>query len=137
MAADARPRAVMPLRYVESVDRVRAFYLEQLGFESFMGVVGGDGELDFAIVQRDGAMLMLSRPEAEGVTRGPLSIYVEVADVDAYHAELAARGVVVAKALQTQWWGDRSFAVVDAAGDLLWFWQTVGAISPPPGVKLI
>ena len=133
----ARACAVMPLRFVESVDAVRAFYLDQLGFESMMGVVGKDGALDFAIVQHDGAMLMLSRPEQDGATRGPLSIYVEVRDVDAYHGELVARGVDIGQPPTTQWWGDRTFSVNDAAGDTLWFWQTVAEMNPPAGVKLI
>lgn len=132
-----RACAVMPLRFVDSVDDVRAFYLDKLAFESLMGVVGTDGALDFAIVQRDGAMLMLSRPEEKGATRGPLSIYVEARDVDAYHADLVQRGVAIDQPPQTQWWGDRTFSLVDAAGDILVFWQTVAGMDPPPGVKLI
>lgn len=134
---EAAPRSVMPLRYVESVDATRLFYLEALGFESLMGVVGKDGALDFAIVQREGAMLMLSRPEDAGTTRGPLAIYVEVGDVDGYHAELIGRGIAIAEPPTTQWWGDRSFSVIDPAGDALWFWQTVGPFDPPPGVTVI
>jgi len=134
---EPHPRSVMPLRFVESVDATRLFYLEALGFESLMGVVGKDGALDFAIVQREGAMLMLSRPEDAGPTRGPLSIYIEVGDVDGYHAELVGRGVAIVEPPTTQWWGDRTFSVADPAGDTLYFWQTVADMAPPPGVTLI
>ncbi len=138
MKADIRPSAVIPLRYVESVDAVRRQYLEEFGFEHMMGMVGGDGQFDFAIVLREGAMLMLARPTDPGaITRGPLEIYVEVQDVDAYHAELARRGVAISKPITTQWWGDRNFAVTDKAGHLIWFWKTVAEPSPPPGVTMI
>lgn len=130
---------VIPLRYVASVDAVRQYYLDRLGFEHMMGVVGKDGQLDFSIVVRDGAQLMLARPMAAGgdTTGAALEIYVEVADVDAYHAELAGKGVTFADAPATQWWGDRNFSVIDPAGHKIWFWKTVAEVQPPPGVTLI
>lgn len=138
MSTTDQPRQVMPLRYVASVNEVRAFYLDRLGFEHFMGVVGADGSLDFAIVAREGAMLMLSRPvDGHAVTPGPLEIYIETGDVDAYHDELSARGVDIAIPLQTQWWGDRNFAIDDVAGHRLWFWQTVAELQVPDGVTMI
>lgn len=130
--------AVLPLRYVASVDTMRSFYLEKLGFEHMMGMVGGDGQLDFAIVHFRGAGLMLSRPQsADGLTRGPLEIYIAANGVDAYAAELQSRGVPIQHPLTTQWWGDRNFSVVDPAGHLIWFWETVGPPVPPPGVTMV
>lgn len=130
--------AVMPLRYVESVDLLRSFYLEQLGFEHMMGIVGADGQLDFAIVHRNGAGLMLSRPQTpDGLTRGPLEIYIAVDGVDAYAERLLAAGIELAQPLTTQWWGDRNFAISDPAGHLIWFWETVGEPVPPPGVTMV
>ena len=109
---NAKPSpAVIPLRYVASVDAVREYYLDQLGFDHMMGMVGKDGQLDFAIVVRAG---------------GPMEIFVEVEDVDGYHAELAGKGVKIANAPETQWWGDRNFSIVDPAGHTIWFWKTVG-----------
>lgn len=138
MNATTSASQVMPLRYVASVDAMRAFYLDRLGFEHLMGVVGDDGQLDFCIVQRDGAMMMLSRPGAAGgITQGPVEIYVQAHDVDAFHRELVGRGVAIARGIETQWWGDRNFAVIDPAGHLIWFWQTVAEMMPPPGVRLV
>jgi uncharacterized glyoxalase superfamily protein PhnB len=129
---------VIPLRYVQSVDAMRAFYIDRLGFQHMMGMVGADGLLDFGIVVRDGAMLMLSRPQDPGaVTNGAIEIYVEVSDVDGYHNELRGRGIPISRELTTQWWGDRNFGVVDPAGHLLWFYQTVGEMKPPQGMKLV
>ncbi len=137
MNAAATPAGVMPLRFVESVDAMRTFYLDKLGFEHLMGVVGKDGQLDFAIVQRAGAMLMLSRPQDGGTLTSAVEIYVEAEDVDAYHDQLVGDGIAITQPLATQWWGDRNFAIVDPAGHTIWFWKTVGEMQPPAGVTLI
>lgn len=39
--------------------------------------------------------------------------------------------------LATQWWGDRTFKVLDPNGYELWFYQTVGTPKPPQGVKFV
>lgn len=130
--------AVIPLRFVESVDTMREFYLQQLGFDHLMGMIGKDGQLDFAIVQRAGAMLMLSRPQdAAGTLTGNMELFIEVDDVDAYHDQLHKAGLAIVQPPQTQWWGDRNFSVVDPAGHTLWFWKTVAEMQPPPGVTMI
>lgn len=144
MSTQTTPASVIPSLFVDSVEALQTFYLEKLGFEHMMGVVGKDGRLDFCIVTRDGAMVMLGRPQdrIEGTserhaTRRPLDLYFYFQDVDAYHAELQKRGVPVTEPLTTQWWGDRNFAVQDPYGYQLWFCQTVGEPEPPPGVKMI
>lgn len=135
---------VVPSFWVESVETLRSFYLEQLGFQHMMGIVGKDGQLDFSIVFRDDAMVMIGRPQdrVEGAspqypTRRPLELYVYLKDIDAYHAEVSKRGVPIAEPLTTQWWGDRNFAVRDPYGYQIWFGQTVGDLVPPPGTKMI
>lgn len=144
MSPQAAPASVIPNLFVDAVEPLQKFYLEKLGFEHMMGVVGKDGLLDFCIVTRDGVMVMLGRPQdrIEGTserhaTRRPLELYFYFPDVDAYHAELQKRSVPVVEALTTQWWGDRNFAVQDPYGYRLWFCQTVGELEPPPGVKVI
>lgn len=134
---------VIPNLYVDSVETLRSFYLDKLGFEHMMGVVGKDGLLDFAIVTREGAMIMLARPQekTEGAARKyptprPIELYIEVADVDAFHEQVRPK-VAIKHALTTQWWGDRNFAVEDPYGYVLWFYKTVSQPVPPPGVKMI
>jgi len=39
--------------------------------------------------------------------------------------------------LATQWWGDRTFKVMDPYGYELWFYQTVGTPKPPQGAKIV
>ena len=139
----ATPKEVIPMISVDSVDGLREFYVDKLGFTHLMGVVGKDGEFDFCTVVRDGAKIMLMRPREpmEGVgpspTKRPVEIYLQVAEVDALHAEVLARGVRVTLPLQTQWWGDRTFAVMDPYGYQVWFYQTVAEPKPPQGTKVV
>src|SRR5713101_377401 len=136
-------KTIMPIIAVESVDEIRNFYVETLGFDHVMGVVGKDGKFDFVTVVRDGARIMFAR--APGPTghrksspaKQPVEIYLEVADVEAYHDNLRRKGVKITDRLTTQWWGDRTFKVLDPCGYEIWFYQTVGEPRPPEGAKIV
>src|SRR5215510_2352713 len=127
----SKDKAEMPMISVDSVDALRSFYVDKLGFSHMMGVVGKDGQFDFCTVIRDGAKVMLMRPQEpqDGLkpsgTKRPMEIYLEVADVDALHEAVRRNGVKVTLPLETQWWGDRTFAVMDPYGYQIWFYQTV------------
>ncbi|GJM43936.1 MAG: bleomycin resistance family protein [Gemmatimonadota bacterium] len=132
--------SVMPMVTVPSVDKVRDFYVEKLGFEQQMGVLGKDGQLDFTNVSRGGAALMFARdPEGNGASAGvqPVQFYVNVADVDAVHQAVAKAGVKVVEPLTDQWWGDRTFVVHDPNGYRVWFSSHVKDAVPPPGTKIV
>ena len=140
----ATPKAVMPIIAVESVDTVRDFYVDVLGFDHVMGVVGKDGKFDFCTVVKDGARIMFSR--APGKTSGgkaapaqqPVAIYLEVTDVVAYHDQLKKKsGAKITDPLALQWWGDKTFKVMDPCGYEIWFYQTVGEVKPPEGAKIV
>ncbi|MEZ5291979.1 MAG: VOC family protein [Vicinamibacterales bacterium] len=137
--ANAAPGRVMPIIAVPSVDAVRAFYVDTLGFTHVMGMVGKDGQLDFCTVMLGAASIMFSRSQDPAPPAGhqPVEIYLEVADVDALHAALAARGVPISDPLVLQWWGDRTFKVHDPNGYALWFYTNVADPVPPAGAKLV
>jgi uncharacterized glyoxalase superfamily protein PhnB len=135
---------VVPNLLVEAIEPLRDFYIEKLGFEHLMGIVGKDGKLDTAIVVRDGMSVMLGRAERRiaGTERRPeqdrpVELYFYLKDVDAYHAAVAARGVEIADPLTTHWWGDRCFRVKDPYGYSLYFAQTVGEFNPPKDLDTI
>lgn len=135
-------RSVMPIIKVASIEDLHRFYTEKLGFKHLMGVVGKDGQLDFVTVVLDGARIMFSRAQEtmdgiEPATKRPQEIYIEVADVQAYHHQLKMQGVKITTPLTTQWWGDRTFTVQDPYGYQLWFYQTVAEPVPPQGAKLV
>lgn len=134
---------LMPMISVDSVDQARAFYIERLGFNHMMGMLGKDGQLDFCTVTLGGAKVMFTRPpeKIEGTSltssKRPVEIYLEVSDVDAYHNQVKKQGVKISAPLTDQWWGDRTFTVMDPFGYQIWFYQTVAEPIPPQGAKIV
>lgn len=130
---------VMPIITVASVDDTRRFYVDTLGFRHVMAMVGKDGQLDFCTVTLGRASIMFNRGPAATLRAGrqPVEIYLEVADVDALHAALSAKGVPISDPLMLQWWGDRTFKVLDPNGYELWFYTNVADPVPPAGAKLV
>lgn len=138
------PKTVVPIIAVGSVDDIRRFYVDILGFDQVRGVVGEDGQFDFCTVAKDGARIMFARDPRKSPDNGsatakqPVGIYLEVADVERYFGDLHNKqGVTVTDQLTTQWWGDRTFKVMDPYGYELWFYQTVGEPKPPQGAKIV
>jgi len=59
-------------------------------------------------------------------------------DVERYFGQLSEKNEVnVTDRLTTQWWGDRTFMVMDPNGYEVWFYQTVGEPKPPQGMKIV
>jgi uncharacterized glyoxalase superfamily protein PhnB len=67
----------------------------------------------------------------------PVEIYLEVEDVDALHNRLKKNGVAISDPLTLQWWGDRTFKVLDPNGYEIWFYSHVAEPTPPQGAKLV
>jgi uncharacterized glyoxalase superfamily protein PhnB len=132
---------VMPIIAVGSVDQTRDFYVDTLGFTHMMGVVGKDGQLDFCSVLLGDAQVMFTRGRPAAAHRqdasGGREIYLEVEDVDAFHARLQKKGVPIVDPLTLQWWGDRTFKVQGPNGYVLWFYTNVSEPKPPQGMKVI
>ena len=86
---------VMPIIAVGSVDQTRDFYVDTLGFTHMMGVVGKDGQLDFCSVLLGEAQVMFKRGPSAAAPAGSsqaVEVYLEVEDVDAFHARLPEEG---------------------------------------------
>jgi PhnB protein len=131
---------VMPIITVKSVDDIRNFYVDRLGFSHVMGMVGKDGQLDFCTVVMGEARIMFMRAPGESTSpagRQPVEIYLEVEDVDALHQRLTKNGVTISDPLTMQWWGDRTCKVLDPNGYEIWFYTHVAEPTPPQGAKLV
>ncbi len=136
------PKTVVPIIAVGSVEDIRSFYVDTLGFDHVRGIVGKDGQLDFCTVAKDGARIMFARAPGgdtkPAAAKQPVGIYLEVSDVERYFELLwEKRDVKITDGLATQWWGDRTFKVLDPCGYELWFYQTVGTPTPPQGAKIV
>ena len=130
----------MPIIAVGSVDDVRNFYVEKLGFEHVMGMIGKDGQMDFCTVVLGQARVMFMRSPGAGRPssgKQPVEIYLEVENVDAVHDRLKKKGIAISDPLTVQWWGDRTFKVLDPNGYEIWFYTNVAEPKPPQGAKLV
>jgi uncharacterized glyoxalase superfamily protein PhnB len=130
----------MPMITVRSVDDIRNFYVDTLGFSHVMGMVGKDGQLDFCTVVLGEARIMFMRAPGDSsgeAGKQPVEIYLEVEDVDALHDRLQKRRVAISDPLTLQWWGDRTFKVLDPNGYEIWFYTNVAEPTPPRGAKLV
>jgi catechol 2,3-dioxygenase-like lactoylglutathione lyase family enzyme len=95
----AAVRALWPLLVVRDLDRSVRFYRERLGF-TVVGQAEADGRMFWCRLERGQSSIMLQREEAED---GPadnracgISLFFLCDDADAMHAELAARGLLLA-----------------------------------------
>lgn len=127
IATQAQLGHVAPLLIVRDVMRSIAFYKESLGFE--VTYLGPDGDPYFAMVQRDGAWLMLKAitPEVQPMpnsSRHPWArwdVYIYTPDPDALAEEFTARGVSFREPLGVNSDKLRGFEVMDADGYVLYF----------------
>ena len=68
-----------------------------------------------------------------------MELYLEVADVEAYHDELKKRKIQPTSPLTDQWWGDRTFTIQDPYGYQIWFYQNFAEPKLPKagGAKVV
>ena len=121
---------IMPILTVEDVDASVAFFKDTLGFEHVM-TMAPEGKSSFAIVKLGehgdiglGADDRAPKPPyAPGVQ---FMIYLpEGRSIDAYYAEVKAKGVKIDEELTDTYWGDRAFSIHDPNGYWLTFCVTI------------
>ena len=121
----AKITSISPSFIVRHVPTALAFYCEKLGFE--IEYQAPEHEPFFAIVRRDGAMILLKAVGVEPLPnckRHPWArwdAYASVPDPDALAAEFTSRGVTFSKPLEDTDDGLRGFEVEDADGHILFF----------------
>jgi catechol 2,3-dioxygenase-like lactoylglutathione lyase family enzyme len=101
-------RRVMPDIRSDRFDECRTFYVELLGFEVAMDM---GWIMTFVSPTNPTAQISVMRSDATAPVVPQIS--VEVADVDAVHAEAVRRGLEIVYPLTDESWGVRRFFVVD------------------------
>jgi predicted enzyme related to lactoylglutathione lyase len=101
-------RRVMPDIRSDRFDECRTFYVELLGFEVAMDM---GWIMTFVSSTNPTAQISVMRSDATAPVVPQLT--VEVADVDAVHAEAVRRGLDIVYPLTDESWGVRRFFVVD------------------------
>ena len=127
-----------PALPVQNIDEAAAFYRQRLGFEAqhvddgFAELVRDDAEVhlwaasDRSWAERNELARSPVCSGAESFLAGTASCRIEVDDVDALYAEMAAAEVLHPTdqgSAQDTRWGTREFAALDLAGNLLTFHQ--------------
>lgn len=107
-------RRVVPDITSTRVDESREFYVGLLGFKVAMDL---GGVVTFASPTNPTAQITLMR--YDGSVRVRPEVTVEVADVDAVHAEAVRRGAEVVYPLTDEPWGVRRFFLRDPNGLVL------------------
>ncbi|MEO7520652.1 MAG: VOC family protein [Gemmatimonas sp.] len=110
------PRALVPFAHVADVRRAVAFY-GKLGF-AMGGSLAGEGDaLDWAILEHEGAQLMVARASAPVmVEEQAILFYVYYEDVVAAHTALASAGLEVGPVLYPQHSPRGEFRLTDPDG---------------------
>jgi uncharacterized glyoxalase superfamily protein PhnB len=113
-----------PVLLVRDVVKAAAYYVDKLGFS--VDRFWGDPPM-FTIAKRDGVFLMLNQVGSgddfrpNGAYDGRFSVYVDVNDADAMHAEFRAKGADIVCEPEDQPYMMREFQVRDLDGHLLGF----------------
>ena len=111
-AARMKVTQVVPILQVADVPASMSYYEEKLGFETLWT----HGDDQFAAIGRDGMMIFLQCEHGEV---RPSTVYMVVSDVDALHADAAARGAEIVHAPEDRPWGMREMIVKDLDENVL------------------
>lgn len=109
---------------VRDLAKASAHWRDVLGFESALRPPGWD------VVERDQCRVMLGEcpddPPASEIGAHSYFAHLMVDDVDAYHAEIAARGAEILPPPADKPWGLREMAVRTPDGHRIMFAQAIG-----------
>lgn len=109
-------RRVVPNLNTNRMGESRKFYTEFLGFNVAMDM---GWIVTLASPTNPTAQISLLQAPAPLAATTPVSLSIEVADVDAVHARAVSLGIPVIYPLTTEPWGVRRFHVTDPNGVVL------------------
>ena len=130
----ATVRELVPLLFVQDMERSAAFYTGRLGFEMTLKWEP-EGKLSWCRLERDASAIMLQQAceedgPAEGRGRG-VGFFFNCNDAEALHVELVARGLEV-DLPTTAFYGMRQVFVTDPDGYELCFQNPIAPSADPP-----
>jgi uncharacterized glyoxalase superfamily protein PhnB len=117
-------RTVVPILRIFDEAKAREFYVGFLGFQVDWEHRFEPGLPLYLQVSRDGCVLHLSEHHGDCCPGAAMRIAVD--DIDAYHAELAAKGYGYARpGVDATPWGSRDMSVKDPFGNRLTFTSAI------------
>jgi catechol 2,3-dioxygenase-like lactoylglutathione lyase family enzyme len=119
------PAVAIPTLRVGDAESAKRFYVDGLGFRVDWEWRHEPEQPVFLQISREGMRLYLSEREGDGRVGGLVHLYVP--DVDAWQAEMLARGIVAEGPPVDQPWGNREMRVRDPDGNQLCVCSPIGA----------
>ena len=123
--SNSKPCGVLPVMPSADVAASLDFYTNTLGFTELLRQPDESGELINGLVTFAGGQLMFNlNPDPVSQRGGGVYFWFRLPDdqdIDALYEKLTGRGVTVIDEIADQFWGDRSFSIVDHAGFYLAF----------------
>lgn len=117
--------SVTPILLFDEIEPAMEFYRDRLGFENrFVLNDEESGKAIHAELSWDGADVMFGRlndGDTGPVGHGVLFYFTTEGDIDAYYEELRGAGVTVAEEIADQFYGHRTFSILDPYGYQLYF----------------
>ena len=120
-------KKITPILFAEEIEPCLQFWIERLGFEKTIDVPEGS-KLSFAILQKGAVELMYQTyASAEKdittisseVRKGPSFLYIEVDNLNEVISAL--KGVDIAMAVRTTFYGAKEIGIKDPAGHVVIF----------------
>lgn len=125
---------ILPILTVQDVDASVDYYVSKLGFTKDMVMAGPDGKNTFGFVRLGKAIIGLDAMTpgaAKGAPGADFMVYVpDETDLDQHYAEVKSRGTVIETPIETKYWGDRVYTVLDPDGYRITITKTVKQMSP-------
>ena len=114
-------KLAIPVLHVSSSAAAEKFYCDCLGFQLHFANRADKDKPDpcYMGLTRDGVWLHVSSFSGDGVSGSVVNLFVE--DVDALHAELVSKGVLIDTGPIDQTWGNREMYVKDTDGNVIRF----------------
>ena len=129
--SESKPSGVLPVLPSADVGASLEFYTDILGFAEVMRQPDEEGKLVNAQVAFAGGQLMFNlNPASASQQGGGVYFWFRLPknqDIDAMYEKLVSRGVKVIDEIADQFWGDRSFTILDHAGFHLAFNKAIAA----------
>lgn len=130
------PNKLLPLLITDALAETKAFYVDQLGWTA---VYDMDGYLQVRSADTEGPELGFMTPGEPPPLRQAfagkgLIVSVPVANADAHHEALKAKGLAPLTEPSRKPWGWQSFFIADPNGLLLDFFHVAAAPAMAPAV---
>ena len=127
-----QPQPIIPHLAVDGANAAIEFYERAFGVKTERFAESPEGRLLHGTLEfpNGGIVYLMDTREPGEVGRSPVTIHLDVSDVDAVYKRAVEAGATVVMPLEEQFWGDRYGCVADPFGHTWSMSTTVREVSP-------